>query len=93
MVDTGGTIATAAATLKENGAKEVIVTATHGIFSEPARERLQNSEAITRVVVTDTLPIDDDKRFEKLTILPSAPIIARAIREVFTEGSVTRLFD
>jgi len=93
MIDTGGTIATAAATLKENGAKEVIVTATHGIFSEPARERLQGSDAITRVVVTDTLPIDEDKQFPKLTVLPSAPIIARAIREVFTEGSVTRLFD
>ena len=93
MIDTGGTIATAAATLKEFGASEVIVTATHGIFSAPARERLQNSEAITKVVVTDTLPISPDKQFEKLVVLPSAPLLAKAIREVFTEGSVTRLFD
>jgi len=93
MIDTGGTIATAAATLKEFGASEVIVTATHGIFSPPARERLQNSDAITRVVVTDTLPIAHENHFEKLVVLPSAPLIARAIREVFTEGSVTRLFD
>ena len=93
MIDTGGTIATAAATLKEFGASEVIVTATHGIFSPPARERLQNSDAITRVVVTDTLPIAHENHFEKLVVLPSAPLIAKAIREVFTEGSVTRLFD
>jgi len=93
MIDTGGTIATAAATLKEFGASEVIVTATHGIFSPPARERLQNSDAITRVVVTDTLPIAHENHFEKLVVLPSAPLIARAIREVLTEGSVTRLFD
>lgn len=93
MIDTGGTIATAAATLKEFGASEVIVTATHGIFSPPARERLQNSDAITRVVVTDTLPIAHENHFEKLVVLPSAPLLARAIREVFTEGSVTRLFD
>lgn len=93
MIDTGGTIATAAATLKEYGASEVIVTATHGIFSPPARERLQNSEAITKVVVTDTLPIAHENHFEKLVVLPSAPLIAQAINEVFTEGSVTRLFD
>lgn len=93
MIDTGGTIATAAQTLKDNGASEVIVTATHGIFSPPAQERLQNSEAITKVVVTDTLPISHENHFEKLVVLPSAPLIAQAIREVFTEGSVTRLFD
>ncbi|MHB0928587.1 MAG: ribose-phosphate diphosphokinase [Candidatus Nanopelagicales bacterium] len=93
MIDTGGTIATAAQTLKDYGAAEVIVTATHGIFSPPAQERLQNSEAISRVVVTDTLPIAHENHFDKLTVLPSAPLIAKAIREVFTEGSVTRLFD
>ena len=93
MIDTGGTIATAAQTLKDNGAAAVIVTATHGIFSPPARERLQNSEAITKVVVTDTLPIAKENHFDKLVVLPSAPLIAQAIREVFVEGSVTRLFD
>ena len=93
MIDTGGTIATAAQTLKDYGAAEVIVTATHGIFSPPAQDRLQNSEAISRVVVTDTLPIAHENHFDKLTVLPSAPLIAQAIREVFTEGSVTRLFD
>jgi ribose-phosphate pyrophosphokinase len=92
MIDTGGTIAKAADTLYENGAAGVIVAATHGIFSEPAAERLSSS-GINEVIVTDTLPIPDSRRFDKLTILPISPLIATAIREVFTDGSVTRLFD
>lgn len=92
MIDTGGTIVKAAETLFENGAKDVIVAATHGILSEPARERLQQSR-ISEVVVTDTLPIPEDKQFEKLTILSIAPILAKAINEVFTDGSVTSMFE
>ena len=92
MIDTGGTIAKAAETLYDNGAAGVIVTATHGIFSDPAVDRLSNSR-INEVVVTDSLPIPVARRFPKLTVLPIAPLIATAIREVFTDGSVTRLFD
>jgi len=92
MIDTGGTIVKAAETLFDNGATEVIVAATHGIFSGPAIDRLKNSR-ITEVVVTDTLPIPAETRFDKLTVLPIAPLIARAIREVFEDGSVTSLFD
>ena len=92
MIDTGGTIAKAAEALFANGAAEVIVTATHGVLSDPAAERLQNSR-ITEVVVTDTLPITAERQFPKLTVLPIAPLIARAIREVFGDGSVTSLFD
>jgi ribose-phosphate pyrophosphokinase len=92
MIDTGGTIAKAADTLFEAGAADVIVAATHGIFSPPAAARLSESR-ISEVVVTDTLPIAVERRFEKLTVLPIAPLIATAIREVFTDGSVTRLFD
>ncbi len=92
MIDTGGTIVKAAETLFDNGAKEVIVTATHGILSPGAAQRLQNSR-ITEVVVTDTLPIVEESRFEKLTILSIAPLLATAVREVFREGSVTSLFD
>lgn len=92
MIDTGGTIAKAADALFANGAAEVIVTATHGVLSDPAAERLQNSR-ITEVVVTDTLPITAERQFPKLTVLPIAPLIARAIREVFGDGSVTSLFD
>jgi ribose-phosphate pyrophosphokinase len=92
MIDTGGTIAKAAEALFENGAADVIVTATHGVLSPPAVQRLQDSR-IREVVVTDTLPIATENQFPKLTILPIAPLIARAIREVFDEGSVTSLFD
>ncbi len=92
MIDTGGTIVKAAEALFENGAAEVIVTATHGVLSPPAAQRLQDSR-ISEVVVTDTLPIPHENRFPGLTVLPIAPLIARAIREVFDEGSVTSLFD
>lgn len=92
MIDTGGTIVQAAEALFENGAKDVIVASTHGLLSGPAVERLQNS-GVSEVVVTDTLPISEDKNFEKLTVLSIAPLIARAVREVFDDGSVTSLFD
>lgn len=92
MIDTGGTIVKAAEALKANGAERVIVAATHAIFSDPAAERLQ-SAAIDEVVVTDTIPIPLEKRFDSLTILPIAPLLARAIREVFEDGSVTSMFD
>jgi ribose-phosphate pyrophosphokinase len=92
MIDTGGTIVKAADTLFDNGAAEVIVAATHGILSEPAAQRLQESR-ISEVVVTNTLPIPPDRQFEKLTILSIAPLLAQAIYEVFTDGSVTRMFE
>lgn len=92
MIDTGGTIVKAAETLFDNGASQVIVAATHGILSDPARERLQESR-ISEVIVTDTLPIPEDHRFEKLTVLSIAPLLATAINEVFTDGSVTKMFE
>jgi ribose-phosphate pyrophosphokinase len=92
LIDTAGTIAEAVRVLKEAGAKDVIVAATHGILSDPAVDRLQHC-GVREVVITDTLPIEDDKRFEQLTVLSIAPLIARAIREVFDDGSVTSLFD
>lgn len=92
MIDTGGTIVKAADALFDNGAKAVVVAATHGILSGPAVERFENSR-VREVVVTDTLPIPDDRRFGKLTVLPVAPLIARAIQEVFTDGSVTSMFE
>jgi len=92
MIDTGGTIIKASEALFENGAEDVIVTATHGVLSAPAAERLAASR-IREVVITDTLPIPAESRFDKLTVLPIAPLLARAIQEVFDEGSVTSLFD
>lgn len=92
MIDTGRTIVKAAEALKANGATGVVVAATHAIFSDPATEILQN-EAIDSVVVTDTLPIPEEHRWDRLTILPIAPLVARAIHEVFDDGSVTSMFD
>ncbi|TFD29952.1 ribose-phosphate diphosphokinase [Cryobacterium sp. TMT1-19] len=92
MIDTGRTIVLAAEALRAAGAIGVVVAATHAVFSHPALELLQNP-AISEVVVTDTLPIPEEKRFPTLTVLPIAPLLARAIHEVFDEGSVTSMFD
>ncbi|MFC0582055.1 ribose-phosphate diphosphokinase [Micrococcoides hystricis] len=92
MIDTGGTIAGAVRVLKDAGAKDVIIAATHAVFSDPAAQRLAECGA-REVVVTNTLPIPEEKQFEQLTVLSIAPIIARAIKEVFEDGSVTSLFD
>jgi ribose-phosphate pyrophosphokinase len=92
LIDTGRTIAKAAEALKAAGATRVIVAATHAVFSDPATELLQ-TDFIDDVVVTDTLPVPEEKRFPTLTVLPIAPLIARAIYEVFDDGSVTSMFD
>jgi ribose-phosphate pyrophosphokinase len=92
LIDTGRTIVKAAEALKANGATGVVVAATHAVFSDPAVELLQ-SDVIDSVVVTDTLPLPEHKRWDKLTVLPIAPLLANAIREVFTDGSVTSMFD
>jgi ribose-phosphate pyrophosphokinase len=92
LIDTGGTIAEAVRVLLSAGARDVIVAATHGVLSDPAAQRLSACGA-REVIVTDTLPIPDERRFAKLTVLSIASLIARAIREVFDDGSVTSLFD
>ena len=92
MIDSGGTICHAADALMNDGAASVVIASTHAIFSDPAVERLSNSVA-REVIVTDTLPITDEKKFEKLTVLSIAPLLSQAIREVFEDGSVTSMFD
>src|SRR3984957_16381262 len=92
MIDTGATIVNAAETLFEHGAAQVIVTATHGVLSGPAVDLLKNSR-VSEVIVTNTLPITNEKRFDKLTVLSIARLLARAIPEIFSDGSATSLFD
>ncbi|WP_066042571.1 ribose-phosphate diphosphokinase [Herbiconiux solani] len=92
LIDTGRTIVAAAEALKASGAIGVVVAATHAVFSDPAVEILQ-SPFIDSVVVTDTLPLPPEKHWDRLTVLPIAPLIARAIHEVFSDGSVTTMFD
>jgi ribose-phosphate pyrophosphokinase len=92
MIDTGGTIASAVQVLHDAGATDVIIAATHGVLSGPATERLSTCGA-REVIVTNTLPIGEDKQFLQLTVLSIAPLLASAIRAVFEDGSVTSLFD
>ena len=92
MIDTGGTVAKAVEVLQKEGASSVLVAATHGVLSGPATERLSNCGA-DEVIFTDTLPIPEEKRFPKMTVLPIAPLLAEAIHQVFEDGSVTSLFD
>lgn len=93
LIDTGGTITEAVKVLLAAGAKDVIVVATHAVLSQPAAARLSEEPGLREVVVTDTLPLTAAQRFPELTVLSIAPLLARAIREVFDEGSVTSLFD
>ncbi|HEX3591689.1 MAG TPA: ribose-phosphate diphosphokinase [Pseudonocardiaceae bacterium] len=92
MVDTGGTIAKAVGQLLDEGAADVVLAATHGVLSSGASERLAACGA-REVIFTNTLPIPDEKRFPGMTVLSIAPLLARAIEEVFEDGSVTSLFD
>jgi ribose-phosphate pyrophosphokinase len=92
MIDTAGTITKAADALYADGAAGVVIAATHAILSGPAVDRLKNCQA-SEVIVTNTLPISAERKFDKLTELSIAPLISRAIREVFEDGSVTSLFE
>ncbi|QCB28091.1 ribose-phosphate diphosphokinase [Corynebacterium endometrii] len=91
MIDTGGTIAGAVRVLKEAGAKSVVIACTHGVFSDPARERLSECGA-EEVIATDTLP-QSTEGWSNLTVLSIAPLLAKTIHEIFENGSVTTLFE
>lgn len=91
MIDTGGTIAGAVGVLRNAGAKDVIIACTHGVFSGPAKERLSQCGA-KEVITTDTLP-QNTEGWDNLTVLSIAPLLAKTIKEVFENGSVTQLFE
>ena len=91
MIDTAGTVVSAANLLIDRGASEVYVAATHGLLSGPAVDRLKNAP-IREVVVTNTVPIPSEKRFEGLRVLSIAPLVAEAIDAVFEDRSVSELF-
>jgi ribose-phosphate pyrophosphokinase len=91
MIDTAGTITGGAEVLMASGAEEVFAAATHGILSDPAIDRIKNAP-IKEVVVTNTLPIPAEKRLDNLTVLSIAPVIANTIRAVFTDSSVSEIF-
>ena len=91
MIDTAGSIVSAVDTLYDNGAKEVYVTATHGIFSGPAYERIRES-AVKEVVVTDTVHVEVGPDDPKVRVLSVADILARTIKNVFEDESVSEIF-
>ena len=91
MIDTAGTICAAAELLADAGAADIWAMATHAVLSDPAVDRLKAS-TISRVVVTDTLPVSDDRVFDKLEVLSVAKIIADAIDAVFEDTSVSEIF-
>jgi ribose-phosphate pyrophosphokinase len=91
MIDTAGTIVGGAEVLKKHGAAKIFAAATHGVFSDPAIERLLGAE-IEEVVITNTLPLPPEKRIDKITALSTAGIMASAIKAVFEEESVSEIF-
>ena len=92
MIDTAGTITNAANALKEMGANSVRTCATHGVLSGPAIERIENS-AIEELVLLNTIPVPEEKKIEKMKMLSVAPLFAEAMTRVFTNGSISKLFD
>jgi ribose-phosphate pyrophosphokinase len=91
MIDTAGSITSGANLLHDRGATDVTIAATHGILSGPAVDRLKNAP-VREVVCTNTLPVTDDKRWDALTVLSIAPIIAEALKAVFEDTSVSEIF-
>ena len=92
MIDTAGTICAAVDTLLEAGATEVLAATTHAVFSGPAVDRLKNSH-LSRVIVTNTVPLPTEKQFDKLHVLSGAGVFADALESVFEDTSVSEIFD
>jgi ribose-phosphate pyrophosphokinase len=91
-IDTAGSLVGVVSTLLERGAREVYACCTHPIFSGLAIERIETSQ-VKEVVVTDTVPVKDNKRIDKITVLPIAPLLGEAISRIHTGRSVGALFE
>lgn len=91
MISTAGSICGAAELVKKQGAKEIHVAASHGIFAGPAIERLRNAP-IDSIVVTDSIPIPEEKRLPNMIVLPIAPIMAEAVKRIHQHQSISAIF-
>jgi ribose-phosphate pyrophosphokinase len=91
MIDSAGTICAAADLLRENGATDVWAMATHGVLSGPAIDRIKNS-SLSKVVITNTLPLPPEKQIDTIEVLSVAPIVGQAIESVFDDASVSEIF-
>lgn len=92
MIDTAGTITHGAKALKDRGAKEVYACCTHGVLSGPAIERIEQS-VINELVISDTVPLPQEKQINKIKTLSVAPIFAEAIKRIYGDVSVSEMFD
>ncbi|MGN8762834.1 ribose-phosphate diphosphokinase [Hornefia butyriciproducens] len=92
MIDTAGTITNAANVIKEMGAENVYAGATHAVLSGPAFDRIEAS-AIKELALLNTIPMDKEKKLDKMTVLSVASLFAEAMTRVYTNGSVSKLFD
>ena len=92
MIDTAGTVCNAAEMVRDYGAKSVRIAATHGIFSDPALDRLKNA-SLDEIIVTNTLPVTDDvRKLDNLVVLSIAPILAETLQAIFMDSSVSEIF-
>ena len=91
-IDTGGSLVSTVAALQEQGAKEVYACCTHPVFSGSAIQRIASSP-VKEVVVTDTLPVSNEKKLDKITVLPIAPLLGEAIHRIHTGLSVGAMFE
>ena len=93
MIDTAGTLIEACKTLRDHGATKVVAAATHPIFSGPALDRIENSDELDQIIVTDTIPLHADaSKIEKIKVLSIAEILSKAIHRTFNNDSVSSLF-
>jgi ribose-phosphate pyrophosphokinase len=93
MIDTAGTLVQAAKALRKNGAKKIYAASTHPVFSHPAIERIAACEELEAVIVTDTIPLSEEARkLDKIKVVTTADILAKAIHRTFNHDSVSSLF-
>ena len=92
MIDTAGTLCNAAQASMDNGAKSVTACATHGVLSGPAIERIRNS-VLKEVVLLDTIDLPEEKKIDKITVLPVAPVFAQAIQRIYDDSPISPLFN
>jgi ribose-phosphate pyrophosphokinase len=92
MIDTGGTISEGARLLRQEGAHQVYACATHAVFSPPASQRLSTNGLFEEVIVTNTIPVPEDNRFEQLTVLSVANLLGETIWRIHEDSSVSSMF-
>ena len=92
IVDTAGSLTKAAKVLKDLGAYKVYACSTHGVLSGPAIERIENS-VIEKLVITDTIPLTEDKQIDKIKVVSTAPLLADVIKRVSEGRSISKLFE